>query len=214
MATIIKSTAKHPIPQAAAFNFEDLAAKANQYLDQVRKDAAQIIAKANQDAEAIRRRAQVEGHRAGVAQVEKMVEQRLAAQLLPALQAAVRQIQEAKQQLLLHWEKSAIHLARAIAERVIRRQVAADPQITLTWIREALQLATGTSRVILRLNPQDYQSLRPHTELLLRQMAKLGRVEIVADEQITPGGCRVETSFGSIDQQIEAQLDRIEAELS
>ncbi len=217
MATVIKSAAKHGVPQAAAFNFEDLAARANEYLDQVRKDAEKIIAKANQDAAAIRRRAQSEGHRAGVAQVEKMVEQRLAGQLktlLPALESAVRQLEEAKQQWLAHWEKAAIRLARAIAQRVIRRELAQDPQITLGWIREALELASGSAQVVLRLNPQDHQSLQPQVELLLRQMALLGRVEIVADDQISPGGCRVETGFGSIDQQVEAQLDRIEAELT
>lgn len=217
MATVIKSAAKHGVPQAAAFNFEDLAVKANEYLDQVRKEAEKIIAKANDDAAAIRRRAQMEGHRAGVAQVEKMVEQRLAGQLqtlLPALQSAVRQIEQARQQWLAHWEKAAIRLARAIAERVIRRRLAQEPEISLAWLREALELAAGTAQVVLRLNPQDHQSLRPQVDALLHQMALLGRVEIVADDQISPAGCRVETGFGTIDQQVESQLDRIEAELT
>jgi len=36
----------------------------------------------------------------------------------------------------------------------------------------------------------------------------------VADPDITPGGCRVDTQFGSIDQQLETQLARIEEELT
>jgi flagellar biosynthesis/type III secretory pathway protein FliH len=44
-------------------------------------------------------------------------------------------------------------------------------------------------------------------------MAKLGPVQLVSDETITRGGCRVHTEFGVIDQQIESQLQRIEAEL-
>jgi flagellar assembly protein FliH len=38
-------------------------------------------------------------------------------------------------------------------------------------------------------------------------------VRIVADESITAGGCRVDTEFGSLDQQLEAQLARITEEL-
>ena len=38
--------------------------------------------------------------------------------------------------------------------------------------------------------------------------------ELAADENISPGGCRVETEHGSIDQQIEAQLARILEELT
>ena len=43
-------------------------------------------------------------------------------------------------------------------------------------------------------------------------MAGLGDAELVADPAITPGGCRVETRFGVIDQQFETQLARIEEE--
>ena len=42
----------------------------------------------------------------------------------------------------------------------------------------------------------------------------LTTAEIVADPAITLGGCRVETRFGIIDQQFEAQLKRIEEELT
>ena len=36
----------------------------------------------------------------------------------------------------------------------------------------------------------------------------------MADPEIARGGCRVETRFGTIDQQFEAQLARIEEELT
>ena len=38
--------------------------------------------------------------------------------------------------------------------------------------------------------------------------------EITADATISRGGCRVETRFGTIDQQFESQLKRIEEELT
>jgi flagellar biosynthesis/type III secretory pathway protein FliH len=37
---------------------------------------------------------------------------------------------------------------------------------------------------------------------------------VVADESISPGGCRIETRYGEVDQQIEAQLRRIEEDLA
>jgi flagellar assembly protein FliH len=37
--------------------------------------------------------------------------------------------------------------------------------------------------------------------------------QIEADETISAGGCRVETRFGEVDQQIESQLRRIEEDL-
>ncbi len=50
--------------------------------------------------------------------------------------------------------------------------------------------------------------------LLLAEFSALGPTEIIADAQISRGGCRVDTRFGVIDQQFEAQLARIEEELT
>ena len=44
-------------------------------------------------------------------------------------------------------------------------------------------------------------------------MSALGDAEVIADAAIGQGGCRVETRFGTIDQQFESQLKRIAEEL-
>jgi flagellar biosynthesis/type III secretory pathway protein FliH len=50
-------------------------------------------------------------------------------------------------------------------------------------------------------------------QAVVRELAPLAQTELVADPQISAGGCRVETRFGVIDQQFESQLARIEEEL-
>jgi flagellar assembly protein FliH len=146
-----------------------------------------------------------------------MVQRELGAQLatlLPALGQAVAEIRHAKQAWLTHWEKSAVHVAAAIARRVIRRELSSHPEIAMVLVREALELAAGSSHVRLHLNPADRDALQPQIDALLQELSGLGRPEVVADPQISRGGCRVETRFGTIDQQLEAQLARIEEELS
>ena len=56
MATIIKATSESPQPSGqdvrqVAFNFSDMSHQANSYLDEVRSQAAGIIADAKQEAE-------------------------------------------------------------------------------------------------------------------------------------------------------------------
>ena len=51
-------------------------------------------------------------------------------------------------------------------------------------------------------------------KLLSEASATAAEAKVVADEAISVSGCRVETEFGSIDQQIETQLERIAEELS
>ena len=213
MATILRAADAQPSPQVAAFNFDDLAAEAAQCLDRARADAAEIVAKAQGQAADIRRQAAEAGCKAAMQEFESMV----AAQVAPAIEAlhqAVAELQHEKQAWVSHWETGAVHLAAAIAARVIRREVRQQPEITLTLVREALDLAAGSPNVRLHLNPEDYNSLGDQVRTLIEAMSALGDAEVTADATVGQGGCRVETRFGTIDQQIESQLTRIEEELA
>lgn len=221
MSTIIKATDRARGIQPVAFNFDDMAVKAGVYLDGVRQQADQVVDQAQKQAQKARKKIEEESRRKGYAdgqrEIQKLVEKKLGEQiatLLPALAATIEQIQHAKQAWMTHWEHSAVRLATAIAERIIRREIAAAPEITLELVRESLELAAGSSTVRVLLSPADHESLRPHAEALIARMSGLGTCTLAADPDITPGGCRVETDFGAIDQQIETQLQRIEEELT
>ena len=66
----------------------------------------------------------------------------------------------------------------------------------------------------IHLNPSDREALGDQVDLLTKELAPLATAELISNPSITPGGCRVETQFGSIDQQLETQLKRIEEELT
>ncbi len=216
MSTIIRATDHHRTNHTVAFNFDDLATKAGQYLDQVRAEAAKIVAEARQEAIRLKQKAEAEGRREGLAAVERMTEERLAQQLAtlrPALEQAVQEIRHARQAWLHQWETGAVHLAAAIAARLLRREVSQTPEVTLTLVREALELAAGNSQLRIRLHPADHASLGGQVESIARELAPLAETELIADPQVAAGACRVETRFGVIDQQWESQLARIEEEL-
>lgn len=216
MSTIIRANDKNRGVCGVPFNFDDMTDKAHRYLDQIRAEAGRILADAKQEADAIRRQAEAEGRRAGQEAFEQTVQKQLAGQLatlMPALKQTIRDIQHAKQAWLAHWERSAVHVAAAIARRIVRRELSRTPEITLTLVREALELAAGSSQLRIHLNPTDHETLASQVENLIRELSTLEATQLVADPEITPGGCRVETRFGVIDQQIEAQLARIEEEL-
>ncbi len=210
MPTIIKATDHNTAIHAAAFNFDDMAVRARQYLDQVRAEAATIISKAQDEAGAVRARAEAEGRQAGVEVVEQMVGK----QVLPALRKVTQDIQHAKQAWLTQWEKSAVHVAAAIAGRVIRRELPNMPDVPLTLIREALELAAGSPQLKIHLNAEDHAKLGKEVEAIVKELAGLASTELIADPDISPGGCRIDTRFGVIDQQFESQLARIEEELT
>jgi flagellar assembly protein FliH len=220
MAGVIKAQATRTTRAAAgpaAFNFADIGDQAAAYLSQVREQAAQIIAQARSEAEQIKLKAQAEGRQAALQAAEGAIQTKLdeqLKQLLPALESAAQQVIQAKDQWQRNWERNLVHLAAKIAERVIRRELASQPEISLDLMREALELAAGNQKVTLHLHPADRAALGDRVQQLAARMAKLGPIHVESDEAISRGGCRVHTEFGSIDQQIEAQLERIETELN
>jgi flagellar assembly protein FliH len=222
MATVIKSNSLHEPPsgkalRTIAFRFDDIADEANEYLDTVREEAAKIIQQAHQKAERIRQEATASGRQAAMDAAHQVLDEKVARQmdtLLPALETAIRGIEDARHEWLAHWERSVVSLAAAIASRVIRRELTAAPEIAIELIRDALSLAAGADELTLHLNPIDHANLGPQVERLAAATAQLAPTDIVADESVDLGGCRVVTSFGEVDQRIEAQLKRIVEELT
>jgi flagellar biosynthesis/type III secretory pathway protein FliH len=140
------------------------------------------------------------------------VEQHVAG-ALPAIRQIVAQLNDAQAEWQRQWEQSAVRVATAIAERVIRRELDRRPEITLELVSEALRLTAGATDVSVRLNPADHERLGPQVNRLAEAIGQLAPTDVVADPEITPGGCRVVTKFGEVDLQIESQLRQIEQEL-
>lgn len=222
MATIIRKssvdeeTSGRPVMQVA-FNFEDMNDRANEYLETVRREAAKIVQQAHQQAEQVRKQAEALGRATAQQQARLALEQELServATLAASLDKLVAETNDAKADWLRRWEQSAVAVATAIAERIIRREISHRPEITLDLVREALHLAAGAADVTLHLNPADYELLGANAETLTTTLGRLAPTEIVADPNVTPGGCVVQTNLGQIDQQIESQLARIQEELA
>jgi flagellar assembly protein FliH len=216
VATVIKAQEAR-LPRGAAFNFDDLSQQAQGYLNEVQQKAREILARAQQEATAIRQRAEQEGREVGHRAVEKLVAEQVGREMksvLPALEKAIEELAQSRHTWLAHWERRAVHLATAIAARIVRREVAQVPEIALGLIQEALEMAAGSSQLTLRMNPADRQALASQIDRLVHDAARLAPLEIVEDPAITRGGCCLQTRHGAIDQQLETQLARIEAELT
>lgn len=220
MAGIIKAlVGRRPPPsaQATPFNFEDLATKANVYLETVKTQAQGLLEEARKQADTIRAQAEARGQEAAMAAARKAVQaefERKTATLLPALQQAIHGIQETRQSWLQRWETEAVRLAIAIAERIVRGELSREPQIAQQWMREALALASSGGQVRLLLHPDDYRAFEDKADQFLKQLGEFAPASVAPDPSVSPGGCRVLTSQGEIDARLETQLQRIAEELA
>lgn len=134
-----------------------------------------------------------EARQAGFLDGEQAASRRLAAIIdeLMGMRAVLRRQAEA----------DVIKLSLAVARRILRRELAADPEAMRAPIQAALE----------RLESEEIRRIRVHPgqEQLLRGC--LGRTaEIVPDAALPCGAVLFETGLGCLDASLETQLEEIE----
>lgn len=137
-----------------------------------------------------------------------------------ALEATVRKTAEetaVRMAQLLHNTKDHLHkseekisrhileLACDLARQVVRQAIAIDPQHLKPVIAEALsQLVDDGLPATVRMNPGDLALMKG----VLQETLNSPLPEFVADAQISPGGCLIESSTSAVDATIEKRWSR------
>ncbi len=134
--------------------------------------------------------------------------------LTPLMNRLVQELLDIRQSLLGYWHENILQIAAAIAFQTINRELPKIKDIPLDLLKEALVLSVGCTILKIRMNPSDCTVYKKELDALLQEMGLLTKIEIEADNRISAGGCVVETSMGTIDQQLESRLERIISELS
>jgi flagellar assembly protein FliH len=107
--------------------------------------------------------------------------------------------------LLRESERQVVQLALAIARRIVRREVAADEELTMALARVALDRLGESGPATIRLHPEDYARAAARGA----DGWKAAHLEVVPDPAVTRGGCLVESPFGFVDAGIDAQFHEI-----
>jgi flagellar assembly protein FliH len=225
---LLKANDLRGLGSKVAFNFEDLVERGEAYVESIRKQVREMLQKAQTDVETVRRGAREsgleQGREEGLRQAAEMIEKRAAeiatktsrenlATTLPAMKAAADALVIERDRWLAEWEATAVRLAAAIAERLIRRRLEVKPELARDMVKSALQLAAGAPHIKLHVHPDDAALLGEHASEVVRSLAACGDAQIVPDNALARGGCVVETQHGTIDARIETLLDRVVSEL-
>lgn len=124
-----------------------------------------------------------------------------------ALEAAVRDVVGARDRALEAAEADAVALALAVADRIVHRHAAEDPDLVLVMVREAIRHAADRSRLTIRVHPDCVALVTAHRPEWLEAMGTVGLLEIVADRRVSPGGAEVSCPSGLIDARLETQIE-------
>ena len=172
-------------------------------------DLAETAARIERDAEQRVREARAAGLREGEAAGKK----RAAAEIEPVIERLARSIEEMaglRGRMRREAEADMLRLALEIARRVLRREMAVDPDAMRGVVLAALEKMEGQEVSRVKVHPS-------HAALvseLLRKSGTAQQVEVISDASREPGAVIFETERGSLDASVDAQLREIERGLA
>jgi len=210
------------------FSMRDVEDQAKALLLRGRQTAERLIAEAQREAAELKKAAHAqgsaEGRRDGLAkgteegraagQKQALEEHRAQlTQAVAALTEAASDLDASRGELEAAALEEVVSLAIAVARRVTKRQALVDPQVLTENLREAMRLVVSAGAVKVAIHPSQRRTLDAALPALRLEFPRLGHVEVVDDESVHPGGCRVYAGSGQVDATLDEQLDRVVADL-
>jgi flagellar assembly protein FliH len=169
--------------------------------------AAQIVARAEAEAAAIRAEAErlgrEEGFAAGLAEARE--------RLVPgeaALAAAAAEVRAAQERLAAALEEQAVALALALADKVLSAALEVRPELVIEVVKGALRRVVERGRLTVQVNPGDLEVVSASLDRIEGSFGAVEQLELAGERRVPRGGCVVRTPEGELDATLPEQLER------
>ena len=103
-------------------------------------------------------------------------------------------------------EAEVVHLALAIAGKILHREAQVDPTLLTALVRVAIEHMNAGSNVSVRVRPEE----SAHWRTCLNQGSNDKAITVIEDASLDSGACVLETQMGSTDFSIDTQLKEVE----
>jgi flagellar biosynthesis/type III secretory pathway protein FliH len=201
----------HPPPlQEVRYESLDLVDLGHHLLLLAAQEKAQtLVAQAQSEAQRIYENARESGNQQGREEAKQ--------DILPSIVAfghAGQMLIVFEEQMVTRYAPQIAGFALDIAEKVIGHAVAENPEIVASVLERAKREVAEAKQMRIWLHPADHKILAETRPELIKIGSETGRtIEVVASEDVTRGGCRLETEMGLVDATLPTQIDEIRRQL-
>jgi flagellar assembly protein FliH len=132
-----------------------------------------------------------------------------AATRLREAELSLREARQRSREIVASSEKEIVELALAVAERLVRTRLEADPEIVTAIVRETMSMLNGGEQVDLYVNPADLDLCLGYREQLKEEFREIVKLEVLPDTGIPRGSCRVESEIGVAEYLINEEKEQL-----
>ena len=148
-----------------------------------------------------------DGFHSGQLKAQQEARQRLDARM-EEIETLMRQLMEPMHEQDEQIEDMLLKVVETMVRQVIQRELVTDSSQIVRVLRGALKaLPMGAGNIRIYLNPADFEAVKA-----LRERHEESW-RLLEDDQLLPGGCRVETEHSQVDATLETRLAQIVEQL-
>jgi flagellar assembly protein FliH len=198
------SAIEPPVPTDADRESENAIAaaraEAEELLHSARLEAAELIRAAEETVDGLQAAARQAGEREAHEAWQKQRSQ---------LADLAHSVGAAYQRFCLDQVPALAELATIAAERLLGEQLKGEPEQVVSIVRAAMEQVSGSTQVLLSLNPEDVELVQQG--LACSPTGGAPAVQIRPDPSVGRGGCRIESEHGTVDGTVSGRLARLHA---
>ena len=170
-----------------------------------RIDDRNLVSRAEEEAENIKKSAFEEGYRDGLEKAYNDIQE---------FRTKFSEFMNAKKEVFEFIAPDIMEISLDIAKKIIKKEVESDPQIILNTIIEILKtVSKNEPKVSIRVKPQALPFIKDAIQNVTYQYGIDAKINLIADPSIDSGGCVFETNNGIVDASIDTQLEIIKKTL-
>lgn len=166
-----------------------------------RIDDRNLVSRAQEEAENIKKSAFEEGYRKGMEQANADME---------AFRNSFSEFMNAPKNVFEYIAPDILEISVDIAKKIIKKEVESDPQVLVNTIVDVLKTVSKSEpKINIRVKPQAVQFIKDTLPNITYEYGIDAKVNIIADPSIEEGGCVFQTNNGIVDASIDTQLEII-----
>lgn len=170
-----------------------------------RIDDRNLVSRAQEEAETIKKSAFDEGYRKGLEQASSDLE---------TFRANIKDFMNAKENVFEYIAPDILEISVDIAKKIIKKEVESDPQVLINTIVDVLRtVSKNEPKINIRVRPQSVAFIKDSIPDITYQYGIDAKINIISDPSIDEGGCIFQTNNGIVDASVDTQLEIIKKAL-
>lgn len=132
---------------------------------------------------------------------------------LSRLEEVLNSIGTLKNDLVTFNEAHLIRLVFQVASRLAMDEIRERPDVIIGIMKNAIESAQTEENITVHVSKEDFAFINSIRERLGKEGEILKKIHLEESETVHPGGCIIETNYGSVDATVERRIEKLWAAL-